>query len=114
MTKCRSLILGLAIVALAGCSTTGLEGGEPIFTAHSVKNPDEVNRCLAPKMLEWAPGTTSMQTEQGWLISSSADFVGTFMVTKINKSNDGGSDIKIFATSKGSSDPYGSRARLCI
>ncbi|KFC88007.1 hypothetical protein [Hafnia alvei] len=108
------LFVALGMVALVGCSSASLTEKKPIFQAHTTKTPDEVNRCLAPKMLEWTPATTSMQTEQGWLISSSADFVGTFMVTKINKSGDGGSDIVIYAVSKGSSDPFGSRARMCI
>ncbi|TXU76350.1 hypothetical protein D4N00_20015 [Klebsiella aerogenes] len=110
--KRLSLIVGL--IMLSGCSSTSLTDKPPILSAHSLKAPDEVNRCLAPKLLEWSPSTTTMPTDTGWLISSSADFIGTFMVTKINKSSDGGSDIEVYAHSKGSSDPYGTRVRMCI
>lgn len=110
----KKLLLVLAIVGLYGCSTTGLEKDEPIYVGHSKKLPDEINKCLAPKWVALKASSTSIPTEDGYQISSSDDWFGAVSLAKIEKSTDGGSNVKVFVLSKGWNDPWGSSARSCM
>lgn len=110
----KKLLMVLAIVGLAGCSTTGLEGGEPIFTGYSSKSPEAMNKCLAPKWVALKASSTSIPTENGYQISSSDDWFGAVSLVKIETATGGGSNIKVYALSKGWNDPWGNAARTCI
>lgn len=110
----KKLLISLCLVGLAGCSTTGLESGEPIFAGHSLKSPDEINKCLAPKWVVLKASSTSIPTENGYQISSSDDWFGAVSLVKIEKATGGGSNVKVYALSKGWNDPWGNAARTCI
>lgn len=110
----KKILLVLVIVGLYGCSTTGLEKDDPIYVGHSKKSPDEINKCLAPKWVALKASSTSVPTEAGYQVSSSDDWFGAVSLAKIDKSTDGGSDVKVFVLSKGWNDPWGSAARACM
>lgn len=110
----KRLSIVFSLLILSGCSTTGLEEGQPIYTGHSSKTPEEMNKCLAPKWVALKPSSTSVPTETGYQISSSDDWMGAVSHVKIDKAQNGGSDLKVYALSKGWNDPWGKAARSCI
>lgn len=110
----KRILLVLACLILSSCSTVDLEKNQPIFSGHTVKSPDSFNKCLAPKWVALKSSSTSVPTENGYQISSSDDWMGSVSLVKIEHSKDGGSDITVYALSKGWNDPWGSTARKCI
>lgn len=109
----RLFITALAFV-LAGCSTTGLESGKPIFTGHSLKSPEQINKCLAPKWVALRSSSTSIPTDIGYQISSSDDWFGALSLVTIKNSATNGSDVKVYAAAKGWNDPWGEATRSCM
>lgn len=110
----KKLLLALCALGLTGCSTTGLEEGQPIFEGHTKKTPDEMNKCLAPKWIALKPSSVSVPTDNGFQISSSDEWLGAVSLVKIERSSSGGSDVKVYALSKGWNDPWGNVARTCM
>lgn len=110
----KKLLISFALVGLAGCSTTGLEERQPIYIGHSSKSPETMNKCLAPKWVALKTTSTSVPTDTGYQISSSDEWMGAVSLVKIDKTEDGGSDLKVYALSKGWNDPWGKAARSCF
>ncbi|MCZ7836030.1 hypothetical protein [Atlantibacter hermannii] len=110
----RNFLLALLALGLTGCSTSSLEKDSPIFAGHSSKSPDEFNKCLAPKWVALKASSASIPTSTGFQISSSDEWFGAVSLVKIDKASDGGSNIKVYALSKGWNDPWGSAARSCL
>lgn len=110
----KNLLLIILFFGLSACSTKSLESDPPIYVGHSLKSPDEINKCLAPKWVALKASSTSVPTEKGYQISSSDEWVGAVSLVKIDKAYDGGSDIQVYALSKGLNDPWGNAARSCM
>ncbi|XSS65414.1 hypothetical protein ACP9OK_10755 [Pseudomonas sp. B11] len=91
----RVLIGAVALVMLAGCSTSGIQQGAPSFSSQSKKTPQQYLRCLGPKWQEINPSTSSIETETGYKISASTAFTGVVALAVIDQSQ-GGSLIKVF------------------
>ena len=85
----------LALVALAGCSTSGMQQGAPSFSAQSQKTPQQYARCLGPKWQEFNPSTSSIETESGYKLSASTAFSGVVALAVVDKSSSG-SLVKVF------------------
>lgn len=110
----KNLFLCLSILGVTGCSVTSLESQKPIFSEHTTKTVDEVNRCLAPKWVEMRSSSSSIPTETGYKITASDDIFGALSVVNIDKSANGGSDVKVFAVAKGWNDHWAAAARSCL
>lgn len=110
----NKLILTFFIIGLAGCSVSSLENQKPIFSEHTTKSVDQVNRCLAPKWVELRSSSSSVPTETGYKITASDDIFGALSVVNIDKSENGGSDVKVYAVAKGLNDHWATAARSCL
>ncbi|WHP32844.1 hypothetical protein QMG90_08070 [Trabulsiella odontotermitis] len=110
----KQAIFIFLLFGLFGCSASSLQQDEPIYSGHSSKKASDVNKCLAPKWQELHPQATSIETESGYRISAADDLFGVLSMAVIQDNVKGGSDIKVFAASKGIGDPWGSAARSCI
>ncbi|WP_312581160.1 hypothetical protein [Atlantibacter hermannii] len=110
----KFLLLITAVTALSGCMASSLESQRPIFAAHSSKDVDTLNRCLAPKWVELRSSSTSIPTVGGYKIIASDDIFGALSIVHIDKAAQGGSDVKVYAVAKGWNDHWGSAARSCI
>jgi len=91
----KFFIGALALIALAGCSTSGMQQGAPSFSAQSQKTPQQYARCLGPKWQEFNPSTSSIETETGYKISASTAFSGVVALAVVDQSR-GGSLVKVF------------------
>ncbi|EFH3743344.1 hypothetical protein F9470_22365 [Escherichia coli] len=111
--KMKKLFLVL-VIGLAGCSVNSLESQKPILSEHTAKNVDQVNRCLAPKWVELRSSSSSIPTESGYKITASDDIFGALSVVNIDKSEAGGSDVKVYAVAKGWNDHWATAARSCL
>ncbi|NWB63896.1 hypothetical protein [Pseudomonas sp. F1002] len=85
----------LALVALVGCSTSGVQQRAPSFSAQSQKTPQQYARCLGPKWQEFNPSTSSIETESGYKLSASTAFTGVVALAVVDKSS-GGSLVEVF------------------
>ncbi|EMC7879036.1 hypothetical protein VLI38_004750 [Enterobacter roggenkampii] len=110
----KKIILSIFIFLQMGCSVSSLEEQKPILSEHSTKTVDEVNRCLAPKWVELRYSSSSIPTESGYKITASDDIFGALSVVNIDKSEAGGSDVKVFAVAKGWNDHWATAARSCL
>ncbi|MGQ7120066.1 hypothetical protein ACUN9Z_19790 [Escherichia sp. HC-CC4] len=110
----KKIILPIFIFMLMGCSVTSLEEQKPILAEHSVKSADDINRCLAPKWVELRSSSSSIPTESGYKITASDDIFGALSVVNIDKSKNGGSDVKVYAVAKGLNDHWATAARSCL
>lgn len=110
----KRTILFISLLGLAGCSVNSLESQKPILSEHTTKNVDQVNRCLAPKWVELRSSSSSIPTESGYKITASDDIFGALSVANIDKSADGGSDVKVYAVAKGWNDHWATAARTCL
>jgi hypothetical protein len=110
----KKILIAVLAFSLFGCMTSSLESQKPIFSAHSNKNAEAINRCLAPKWVELKPSSTSIPTETGYKITASDDIFGALAVTNIVSADAGGSDVSVYAVSKGWNDHWGSAARSCM
>jgi len=99
---------------MSGCAVSSLESQKPIFTAHSLKTADALNRCVAPKWIELRSTSSSIPTESGYKIIASDDIFGALSVVNINESANGGSDIEVFAVARGFNDHWEKAASSCI
>jgi hypothetical protein len=110
----KKIISFVFLFGLYGCSASSLQNGEPIYSGHSTKTAAQVNKCLSPKWQDLHPQATSIETESGYRISAADDLFGVLSMALIQKSLNGGSDVKVYAASKGIGDPWGNAARSCI
>lgn len=110
----KKIILSIFIFLQMGCSVSSLEEQKPILSEHSTKTVDEVNRCLAPKWVELRYSSSSIPTESGYKITASDDIFGALSVVNIDKSEAGGSDVKVYAVAKGWNDHWTTAARSCL
>ena len=110
----KKITLLILIVGLIGCSVSSLEKQKPILSEHTTKTIDEVNRCLAQKWVELRSSSSSIPTESGYKITASDDIFGALSVVNIDKSINGGSDVKVFAVAKGWNDHWANAARNCL
>lgn len=110
----KKMLLSMFIFMLMGCSVSSLEEQKPILSEHSTKTVDEVNRCLSPKWVELRSSSSSIPTESGYKITASDDIFGALSVVNIDKSEEGGSEIKVYAVAKGLNDHWATAARSCL
>lgn len=110
----KKIILSIFIFLQMGCSVSSLEEQKPILSEHSTKTVDEVNRCIAPKWVELRYSSSSIPTESGYKITASDDIFGALSVVNIDKSEAGGSDVKVYAVAKGWNDHWATAARSCL
>ncbi|MGS7331858.1 hypothetical protein ACSJLL_19345 [Enterobacter kobei] len=110
----KKIILSIFIFLQMGCSVSSLEEQKPILSEHSTKTVDELNRCLAPKWVELRSSSSSIPTESGYKITASDDIFGALSVVNIDKSEAGGSDVKVYAVAKGWNDHWATAARSCL
>jgi hypothetical protein len=101
------------VISLAGCSVNSSNPKSLFFRAH-FKGADQVNRCLAPKWVELRSSSSSIPTESGYKITASDDIFGALSVVNIDKSEAGGSDVKVYAVAKGWNDHWATAARSCL
>lgn len=107
--------LSIAVcLVLTACSTASLESQSPVFSGHTARDIDSVNRCLAPKWVELRPSSSSIPTENGFKITASDDIFGALSIATIDKSKNGGSDVKVFAVARGWNDHWATAARSCL
>ncbi|MBV7478192.1 hypothetical protein [Pseudomonas sp. PDM31] len=110
------LIVGaLAVALLAGCSSvSSLEGGEPELAASTTKAPAKYAKCLMPKWQEINAATTSTETETGYRLLLSVDFVGAAALANIDKAGTG-SQVQIYKSSGiVGSGKWAEAARSCL
>lgn len=91
----RKTFTALALIALAGCTTSGLEKDQPSLAAQSEKSPQQFAKCLAPKWLDLNASTSSVETESGYKIAASAMYTGVVALAVIDKASTG-SSVRIF------------------
>ena len=91
----RKVITALALIALAGCTTSGLEKGQPAFAGQSEKTPKQLAQCLGPKWQAYNSSTSSIETETGYRIAASADLTGVVALAVIDKAS-AGSSVRVF------------------
>lgn len=111
MKKIVSLVI---LFGLAGCSASSLQKGEPVFSGHSSKSVSQINKCLSPKWQDLHPQANSIETEEGYRISAADDLFGTLSIALINKNPSGGTDVSVYAASKGIGNPWGRAAQSCL
>lgn len=110
----KKLLIAVLAIGLAGCMASSLESQKPIYAGHSKKDVDTLNRCLSPKWVELRPSSSSIPTETGFKITASDDIFGALAIAKIERNPSGGSDLTVFAVSKGWNDHWGAAAKSCI
>lgn len=91
----RKTLAAIALIALVGCTTSGLQQDAPAYAGVSNKSPQSLARCLAPKWQEFNSSTSSVETETGYKIAASAMYTGTVALAVINKAGDG-SSVNVF------------------
>lgn len=91
----RKILAAVALVALAGCTTTGLEQGRAAYAGESVKSPKQLAQCLGPKWQAYNSSTSSIETETGYRIAASADLTGVVALAVIDKAS-AGSSVRVF------------------
>jgi hypothetical protein len=94
----RNALVALALAALVGCTTTGLQERVPAYSGSSQKTPQNLARCLAPKWQEINSSTSSVETQSGYKIAVSSLFAGTIALATIDGSASG-STVKVFLPS---------------
>lgn len=110
----KRAILFISLIGLFGCSASSLQEGTPIYSGHSAKSASQLNKCLSPKWQNLHPQATSIETEVGYKISAADDLFGVLSMAIIQENPKGGTDVKVYAASKGIGDPWGKAARSCI
>jgi len=91
----RKAITALALVVLAGCTTSGLEKDQPAYSGMSAKTPQQLAQCLGPKWQAYNSSTSSIETETGYRIAASADLTGVVALAVIDEANTG-SSVRVF------------------
>lgn len=91
----RKVLAVMALIALAGCTTSGLEKGQPAYTGESGKTPKQLAQCLGPKWQAYNSSTSSIESETGYRIAASADLSGVVALAVIEKAN-AGSTVRVF------------------
>jgi hypothetical protein len=91
----RKVITALALIALAGCTTSGLETDKPAYAGQSEKTPKQLAQCLGPKWQAYNSSTSSIETETGYRIAASADLTGVVALAVIDKTSTG-SAVRVF------------------
>ncbi|MNY37886.1 hypothetical protein D3C86_1724750 [compost metagenome] len=91
----RKILAAMALIALAGCTTSGLEKGQPAYAGESGKTPKQLAQCLGPKWQAYNSSTSSIETETGYRIAASADLSGVVALAVIEKAN-AGSTVRVF------------------
>ncbi|HDS8360248.1 MULTISPECIES: hypothetical protein [Serratia] len=110
----KVVITALASFLLSGCMTEQLAKQEPIYSGHSNKTPQKYTQCLAPKWQNLNPTTKMIETETGYQLSADNLLVGAVSLARINNSSNGGSQIDVYAQSRGIGDPWGTSAKSCL
>lgn len=110
----KKAILFVSLLGLFGCSASSLQEGDPIYTGHSSKSTAQYNKCLSPKWQDLHPQATSIETETGYRISAADDLFGVLSMAVIQGDDKGGSDVKVYAASRGIGDPWSKAARSCL
>ena len=110
----RILIGAVAVMLLAGCTTSGLQQDKPDFTGQSSKTPQQFARCLSPKWQDINPSTSSIETETGYRITGSAMYMGVIALAVVDQESTG-SSVRIFLPMPGGgSSGLKDAARTCI
>ena len=88
-------LAALVLIALAGCTTTGLEKDQPAYAGQSHKTPKQVAQCLGPKWQAYNSSTSSIETDTGYRIAASADLTGVVALAVIDRTSEG-SAVRVF------------------
>lgn len=110
----KKLLIAFCVLVISGCMASSLESQNPIYTGHSNKDIDVLNRCLAPKWVELKPSSSSIPTETGYKITASDDMFGALAIAKIDKDTSGGSIVSVYAVAKGWNDHWSTAAKSCM
>lgn len=110
----RNIVLIFLITVISGCSVGSLELEKPIYEGHTDKNSDDYNKCLMPKWIDLWPTSSNIPTNRGYKIISADNIFGAYAIVKIEKAENGGSDITVYAARKGWTDHWGKTARSCM
>ena len=103
----KKAILFVSLLGLFGCSASSLQEGEPIYTGHSSKSAAQFSKCLSPKWQDLHPQATSIETDAD-------DLFGVLSMAIIQGDDKGGSNVKVYAASRGIGDPWSKAARSCL
>lgn len=114
ITMKREIFVVVFSSLLTGCMVSQLAEQEPIFTGNSKKSPQKYTQCLAPKWQDLNPTTKAIETEDGYQVSADNALVGAVSLARIRADSEGGSEVKVYAQSRGIGDPWGSAAKLCL
>ncbi|WP_372438281.1 hypothetical protein ACCM60_14420 [Pseudomonas chlororaphis subsp. aureofaciens] len=111
----RILIGALMLMLLAGCSSvSSLEEGKPELSASTAKTPAKYAKCLMPKWQEINASTTSTETENGYRLLLSVDFVGAAALANIEQDGSG-ARVRIYKSSAiMGSGKWAETARSCL
>lgn len=110
----KMAFMAVAVWMLSGCMTSNLAAQEPIYAGHSKKSPQKYTQCLGPKWQELHPSTKMVETETGYQLLASNDLFGAVALAKIDADGVGGTNIKLYAVSRGINDPWGKAGRSCL
>ncbi|WP_262240932.1 lipoprotein [Serratia liquefaciens] len=109
----RKIILAIAATAiLSGCTTGQLENQKPIFNGHSKKTPQQYSKCLAPKWQAINSTASAIETETGYQIVTQG--LGALSLVKIDLDVAGGSNVKVYAVSRGFNNLWERDAQMCL
>ena len=110
----RKTFTAMTLLALAGCTTSGLENDRPAFSGQSQKTPQEFARCLAPKWQAFNSSTSSIETETGYKIAASAAFTGTVALAVIDRDGQGSSARVFLPMDWSGTSGWKDAAKTCI
>lgn len=110
----RAIVLLSSFIILTGCMAGSLEAQKPIYSGHSNKNIDELNRCIAPKQLELNSSSTRILITNGYKVVASKGLLGILSIAKIESNLKGGSDVNVHAVARGGNEHWEMAARSCM
>ncbi|WP_058911137.1 hypothetical protein [Entomohabitans teleogrylli] len=102
-----------AIIAISGCAF-GPEQQKPVLNGHSTKMPAGVNRCLVAQWQHIAVDIASSRTDSGYRIAATRALVGTVALALVRPRENGGTDVAVYALSKGMNRDWAETAVSCL
>ncbi len=109
----KKSLLCLAIIALAGCSMSAIEGKKPVLDAQTSKSPKEYALCLAPIWQQYNSETTSIETTTGYRISATATYNGVIALAVVDKATSG-SHVRVHLQADWLAGGWLKSARECL
>lgn len=109
----RKIILAIVATAIfSGCTTGQLENQKPIFSSHSKKSPEKYTKCLAPKWQDINSTASVIETETGFRITTQG--LGALSMATIEPDGAGGSNVNVYAVSRGFNNLWERDAKGCL